>query len=446
MLYETDYKSRLRCCSFTQDFTQTVPISKQSVSDVSAFCKVSCERISCKLLSPRRIIIKSSLGVQLDVEGDIAVKAVAVNEDKETFFRKKTIGFDGKRMLFDSVSKFTDSLSLMQNEKCIGEIICGSVRLQHPQVTISPGHAEIKTTAAINLLYEDESNEGSYSVTTKTLPVSIDFQNEAIEDFKRISVTLVPSGAEFTPELDQYGESRMFKAAFSVKTELYLNEPKAYTVADDLFEKGYDSVPVKSNVMLPQFHSQSDVSFSSEAKLPPMNAKPEAILDSTSISHGVTAEPTEGGININGSFTSTLLYNSTEGINSADITIPFERFFPIDMPDTVSSIGAYAYPIETQASLHPDGSITVRVIAGARLFVFTQNEESFITEVTKRVRAVRENDQDVLIYCYPQKHEDLWSIAKLYRADPESIASANPQAFEENGRMIDPTEPILIKI
>ncbi len=446
MLYETDYKNRLRCCSFTQEFSQTVPIPKQNISDISAFGKALCERISCKLLSPRRIVIKASLGVQFDVEGDTAVKAVAVNEDKETFFRKKTIGFDGKTLLFDSVSRFGDSLSLMQNEKCIGEIICGNIRLQHPQVTLSPGRAEIKTTATVNLLYENENSEGVYSVTTKTLPVNIDFKNDAIEDFKRISVMLIPSGAEFTPELDQYGENRMFKAAFSIKTELYLNEPKAYTVADDLFEKDYDSVPVKSTVVLPQFHSQSDVSFSGEAKIPPMSIKPDAILDASAQSHGITAETAEGGININGSFAASLLYNSAEGIGSADIAIPFERFIPLDLPSTVSSVSAYAYPIETQTVINHDGSITARVVAGARLCIFTQSEESFITEVTKRVRTVRDTDHDVLIYCYPQKGEDLWSIAKLYRADPESIASANPQAFEENGRMVDPTEPILIKI
>mgnify|MGYP003302750440 CR=1 FL=1 len=28
VLYETDYKSRLRCCSFTQEFTQNIPLPR----------------------------------------------------------------------------------------------------------------------------------------------------------------------------------------------------------------------------------------------------------------------------------------------------------------------------------------------------------------------------------------------------------------------------------
>lgn len=446
VLYETDYKNRLRCVSFTQEFNQSVSLPRTNATDISAFCSVACERIGCKLLSPRRLVVKSTLGAQFEIEGETAVKAVAVNEDKETFFRKKTIGFDGRTKLYEGEYKFGDMLALAQSEKSIGEIVCGNITLQAPQVTLSPGRAEIKSIAAVHALCEEENNEGKYFMSSKTLPVNIDYTNEAVEDFKHISVSLEVSDAEFSPELDQYGENRIIKAAFSVKAKIKINEPKAYTVADDMFEKNYDSVPVKGASTLPHLHSQTETSFSAESKLQPMTPKPDTILDSSVHDYGSVAEKAEGGINIKGTFIVTLLTDTAEGIQSFDHSVPYTQFFPLDLPDGENAVVADTTPVEVLSTLHSDGSATVRVIAGTKIYIYTESEETFITEITKRVARQTSDEGAMLVYCFPQKGEDLWSIAKIYRADPESIQNANPSRFDEQGKPTEDGKPVLITI
>ena len=446
VLYETDYKSRLRCCNFTQEFSQSIPIPRSDAENITAFCDIVCEKIGCKLLSPRRLVVKSTLNAHFEIEGESSVKALSVNEDKETFFRKKTIGFDGRTLLHEGNYKFGDSLPLAQSEKSIGEIICGNVVLQAPQITLSPGRAEIKSSASVHALCEEEDSEGKYFMSVKTLPINIEYTNDAIEDYKNISVTLEASDAEFSPELDQYGESRVIKTSFGVKMCMKINEPKAYTVAEDMFEKDFDSIPVVANAVLPHLSSKNETSFSAESKLSPMTPQPETLLDSSARDYGSTVEVNEDGITVDGAFIVTLLADTAEGIQSFDHSIPYRQFIPLELPQCKTSVVADTTPLEVISTLHSDGSATVRVIATARVYIYTESEETFISEVTKRTSREAADESSMLIYCFPKKDEDLWSIAKLYRADPESIIVANPNRFDNMGTLLESGKPILIKI
>lgn len=446
ILYETDYKRRLRCCSFTQEFSHSVPLPKTNAANVRVFADAYCERISCKLLGPRRVSVKVGLVTKFDVEGETPVKAVAVTEDKTAFFRKRTIGFDGRTAMLESTYKFSEMLSLTQSEKPIGEIVCGSVDLRTPTVTLSPGRAEIKTVATVHALCEEENGEGRYFTSVKSIPLSIEYSNDTIEEHKQVSVNLTPVDRSFSAELDQYGESRVIKSDFSVKLCLRINEQFAHTVADDMFEKDFDSTPLRVSVTLPHAHSRADLSFSAETKLPPMSPKPEALLDATARHFASSIEMTEEGVKAKGTFAATLLCDTAEGVQSFDHSIPYERVLTREIPPNASSVTAELSPDEVIVTLHSDGSATVRIIATASVCIFTESEESFISEVTKRTARNAENEDSLLVYCFPTEDEDLWSISKLYRADPESIRSSNPSYFDDGGAPFDRSKPILVKV
>ena len=422
LLYETDYKNRLRCCSFTQDFSISTPISKGDISNLSAFSRVCCEKISCRLLSPRRVIIKSSLCADFDIEGESICKAIAIDEDGETFFRKKTVGFDGRESIYQSDYSFSELLPLAQSEKCIGEIVCGSITLQSPQINIQNGIAEIRTTATIHTLCEEENNEGKYYASAKTMPLNIEYQNEAIGDYKSIRTELIPFGAEFVPELDQYGESRVIKTSFSIRVNMHISEPKAYSVADDMFEKNHDSTPVVASISLPHTIAKSSVR-----------------------DFGTTVEITDEGAVLSGNLIATLLVDTAEGIYSFDHPIPFRQILG-DFSDRDDVVTATTGPFDSVVTLHSDGSASLRIISDAQLFVRAESKESFLSDVSKRTPRQVESEDSVLIYCFPKKNEDLWSVAKLYRVDPESITTANPNRFDEQGIITDSGKPILINI
>lgn len=445
ILYETDYKNRLKFCSFTQDFSQSIPVPKSNAEDISAFCNAKCERINCKLLSPRRMVLKANLGIDLQIEGETPLHAIAVAEDGETFFRKKTIGFQGRNSVYTENYSFSDSIALNRNEKNLGEIVFGNVVLHRPQINLSPSRAEIKANAEMQILCEEESDEGKYFLTSKILPIEMVFQNDAIADFKQISVDLEPIESNFVPELDQYGENRIIKADFSVKMTLKAAEPKAFTVAEDLFEKDFDSIPIVTSTKLPSVHSRQELSFSAEAKFEDITPAPQRILQSTVRERLSASEIADGGVNLKGSFVLTMLLQTAEGIYSLDRDLEFSQLFPWDLPEECN-INAEIHPVEVISNLHSDGSISAKVIAEAKIALETFKEESFVSDLGKRVAREKESDDSDLIYRFIQRGEDLWSVAKSYRVSPESILESNPESFNETGKAVSLNTPIVIKL
>ncbi len=445
LLYETEYKSRLTCCTFTSDFEISLPFPHANAQNVSAFASIDCTKINCRLISTRRIMIKSSLNARFDIEGEEAVRAVAVEDSESLFFRKKTVGFEGKTELYEEEHGFSENLPLNQSEKNIGGIVCGNVYLQSPQVSLSYGSAEIKTSASVHVLCEEEEHEGRYYMAVKTVPVSISIANDAIEDFKRISADLLVVSAEFSPELDQYGESRIIKADFTIKAGLRINEPKAYTVAEDFFEKGFDSISVISEMTLPRQEARQNVSFTLESKLDAIEPKPLSILDATAKDIATSAVFSDDGISVSGNLAVALTTITEQGIHCVDRTIPFEQTFSSDVNAENASISLSKASIEAIPTLHSDGTASIKLLYSAEASILGEQTERFVSDVTKRTPIQADASPASLIYCFPQRNEDLWSIAKLYRVSPDDIASLNKGLFDEKGAVCEKDKPILIK-
>ncbi len=445
VLYETDYKSKLKCVSFTQDFNSSVAVPKNELENPLLFCKPVCERISCQLLGPRRILLKSTLNTHFELEGEQAVTAIEPTESKDVFFRKNTLEFQGKTISDSTIHRFDEEIPLNQGEKSIGEIVCGSIELSPAQIAVSSGKAEIRTNALFRVLCEHEDKEGAYYIAQKLLPINIDYQNKDIDSQKHIELSLSTQDESFSPELDQYGESRIVKTAFSVKADMKLNETKSFTVAEDMFEKDHDIQFAKTTVALPQLSKQTEANFSIEAKLPPSMPRPEILLDTSARAVGISVESHEDGFTVNGRFITAIMAKTSEGIFCFDNSIPFSQPIPAELPQGEIRPKAQVYPMEASATLLPDGSINIRIIAGAKINAYTDTNESFISEITKRTPYNEEDDGSALIYCFPNQKENLWDMAKRYRTDPEVIARENPESFDEKGNAIDNELPVLIK-
>ncbi|MDD4422787.1 MAG: DUF3794 domain-containing protein, partial [Eubacteriales bacterium] len=59
MIYETDYKNKVKSAVFEKDFTHNFDVPMQNSVDPVPEVTTRCAHISCKMLSPRKFIIKS---------------------------------------------------------------------------------------------------------------------------------------------------------------------------------------------------------------------------------------------------------------------------------------------------------------------------------------------------------------------------------------------------
>lgn len=444
VLYETDRKNKLRYCSFTQEFRHTAELPKHELENIQASCHAACSKITCKMLSPRRPVLRARLELHTRVCGETVVGLLSPQPIEGMFFRKKQIRLDTAPETVVTELRFDETLPLLQGEKNIGEIIFGCVALQPPQVTVTEGCAIAKTNAVVKVLYEAEDAESGYCMSSKTVPLSVSLEAPAIREDKRCTVALGMSAYSVLPELDQYGESRLLKAEFSVNASATLIGCADVEVADDLFSTGYADTVARTEMNVPTVYDIVDRSFTVDLKVPAEEPPFTALYDTTVRAGRVRATPAEGGVELNGTLTVSVLGDSRDGILHRDYTEDFVQFVPVDLPRPLAGIIADVAPFDVLPTLHADGSISARVICNAKIYLYAEQQVSFLSGISKQVELDTSDDAYTVAYFFPSRADDLWSVAKRYRIDPERLRASNPKAFDDSGRLAGNVKTITV--
>ena len=211
----------------------------------------------------------------------------------------------------------------------------------------------------------------------------------------------------------------------------------AVRLPNNLFTE-YAGTEVASDLVVLQKQSE-------KRKLTPDEQRITDLLDCTAKTVSSEAIVKEDGIYTEGGFLVTLLVSTEQGVKSIDRLLQYSRLFPCELNERDCAVSVDILPIEVIPTLHADGSITARVAANAKISIRTETEESFISEVGKRTPREQEQEKSILVFCYPDKEESLWSIAKHYRTSPDEVQKSNPELFDERGLFTGVRRPILIK-
>ena len=151
----------------------------------------------------------------------------------------------------------------------------------------------------------------------------------------------------------------------------------------------------------------------------------------------------DGGVELTGTLTVSVLGDSMEGVLHRDHTAEFVQFIPAELPGGLTEITAEAMPFEIMPTLHSDGSLSARVICNASLTCRRAEIMSFLSEPVKQADPPEEEPYSVA-YFYPAKTDTLWSVAKKYRIDPAKLKADNPTSFDESGRLLPGTRTITV--
>lgn len=444
VLYETDRRNKLRFCSFTQEFHHAVDLPKNDLEALAGECRADCCKITCKMLSPRRLVLHARLELRVCVTGERAVPALSTQPCNGMFFKEKTITFDAPNETVTQDFRFEEQLPLLQGEKSIGEVIVSNVTLQPPQYTVTEGCLTAKTNALVKVLYESEDAENGYCMTSKNIPLTVSLEDSAVGEGKICTLTLECTEHTVSPELDQYGENRLFKVCFTVKAHASLVGTQEETVAEDLFSADCEDTLARTELQQQHLCDTVDRSFTVDLKLPADEPYFTALYDTMVRAGRIRTSPADGGMELQGTLTISILGEGTDGIQHRDYTEEFVQFVPADIPKDPCNIQADVLPFEVLPTLHADGSISARVICNAHLAIYTKETVSFLSDVTKQVELEKDADACTAAYFFPLRTDDLWSIAKQYRVDPMSIRAANPNAFDDSGRLASGVKSVMI--
>ena len=445
VLYETDRRNKLRYCSFTQEFHHSADLPRNELESPVGECTASCNKITCRMLSPRRLVLHARLELHVTVCGEASYRMLSTEPSDGLFFRKKLFRYDSPAETVRGENHFEETLSLLQGEKNVGELIFSNVSLQPPQVTVTPGCVTAKTTAVIKVFYETEDAEGGFCMTAKNVPLTVTVEDPAIEEGKRCTVSLAAAGCGVLPELDQYGENRLLKASFTVTSAATLVGTREVEAADDLFS--VDSVDTldRTELSVPHLAETVDRSFTVDLKLPADEPLFTALYDTTVRAGRVRATQAEGGVELTGTLTVSMLGDGNDGIQHRDCTEEFVQFVPTELPADCAELSAEVSPFEVLPTLHSDGSISARVICNAHLALYTKESVSFLSDVTKQTELDRSDETYSVAYFFPSRTDDLWTVAKKYRVDADRLRLANPDAFDDLGRLNAGVKTLLIR-
>ena len=444
VLYESERRSSLKSCRVSGGFECVSPLPAHAQGDVTASCRAVCDRISCRTADGRRPEIKAAITVFPDVCCERAVSAVVPESGNGVYFLKSEADFDGGCDIYERTYDFEERIPLAQNERPIGEAAFGRITLSPPKAAAGEDKAELKARADLRLIYADESEEGRLCATEKTVPVTAVLDLPGLSPLARVNAEAEITEQNISPELDQYGESRIIKAAFKVKARFFVCEPRTYAVAADMFERGCDDEYETVCVKLPHVVSECEKSFTVEAELPPPTPLFTEILDTAAYCSRGTAERGEGGLLIRGTVTVCVTGETDSGVYSVNHKIPFEQFLQCEFPEGTTGFYANTLPTDVSATLKPDGSFAVKVTCETSITVNADTAAEFVSQITARKEAAGGDDEGTVIFRYPAGNEKLWDIAKEYRVSPEDLAAANPDRFDAHGALCGGSEPLYI--
>ena len=445
ILYEADRKRKLRYCSFVEDFTHTVELPKSDILARNCECKAICSKITVKMLSPRHLILHARLELSVTVTGEKVLPMIAVEEQSGIFFKKKQFTYDAFPETAKSEHKFDETLSLLQGEKNVGEIIFGSVTLQPPQVNLQPGSATAKTNAVVKVLYAPEDSEDSYCMSVKTVPVSVTVESPEIGEENHTTLSLTLAAQDVSADLDQYGENRILKAGFTVEARAVSVAKQTMEAAEDLFTADGIEETKQAQIVVPELEETLDRSFTVDLKIAPDEPPFSTVYDSTVRTTRVRAGIAEGGVEIEGVLILSVLGEGSDGIQHRDYVENFDQFIPADLPRHASGVMVEITPFEVLPTLHSDGSISARVICNARIFIYTEEKVTFLSGIESQTELPPEDDPCTVAYFFPDHGETLWSVAKRYHSDPAAVEADNPGVFGEDGSLAAGARAVLVK-
>lgn len=429
ILYESDYKSRLAYVIIPGSFSQKADcpdLSGEYYTDAS----VNCAYLTCKLLGPRKFVIRAKLNTDLAVTEIKEVKAVDPDSAQiSAFFLTEKVNALTRCGSYSENYTFSETMSA---DGIIDHILYIQAETASPEVMVSEGRLNIKSSAAIRVLYSTE--EGNYGIATHNYPINITYENDNITPGQIYRVELSLSDADATPEADDYGDNKLISVNYTLSMTADCFEESEETIASDGFCSDRESNCESSSVSFNPLSGIVTKTFAFDKTHDTEKTDIRQILD-TGITFAITEKSIKDGVlNIKGNADIEVLAGTDSGITSFDFGGEFDENITLDFPgDRVTGLSLSAADIT--ANVYGGENIAVRANVYVRANIYSSPTVKVLSGFTAEDNA-KTTDGAIRFY-YPEKEETAWSVAKKYGRNPKKLIDDNRNVFESDGRLKD---------
>lgn len=429
LLYESDYKSKLRCERFTADFSHSFDIGETPEGESIALTTGRCSYVSCKTLNPRRFILKCRADLGLKLRCMQGISVISAADLKGAFFKTEGHRLSVLMTPIDKSFSLRETVSL-EGMPPVGEVIYASLCFAPAEHSLSEGSVLIHSTAMLKCLYEEEGDEGALRYIERSFPVAFTVDSESLNGQCELSAEICCSDCEVVKEMDGYGEMRVLSVNGNARVTLELLGSKDIELPIDLFFEEYESESKADVLVAEKWETQPRHRFSTEklVEAPEFNASTIIATDGEISVSEVTSESDE--VWVSGVCAVSILGKGEDGVKAQDVTASFKERLPLNS-EKDCRINAKANMLSAAAELRSDGRVSLRINAELSLKTVKKERITALTGAEINARQGDEEDNVPLIIYYPDQGETAWDIGKRYHRDPQAVISENADAFDK---------------
>ncbi len=435
LLYESDYKGKLKSEKFVTDFNQRFDIGELPDGEHFPIAHCRCSYVGCKTLNPRRFILRCRADTRIEIKSMQGAKTVSAEDCKGAFF--KTANHEVSYVMPPCRKDFSihENISL-EGMTPVAEIIYAAVCFTPGELSLSDGCATVRCNGVFKCLYEEESDEGNIKLLERSFPASFSIDDPDISSDTKANADIVCTGCEAMKEQDNYGENRIISLNCNALVKLsYLNKTNIKAATDMFFEEyeckaRRDALYCEEAEMLPRhrFTVEKAVEIPDLPFTSCIDSNCEIVIKEVAVE--------DGNIEVKGVCAMNVLGCDEDGFSTHDVNLSFTETVPLQLKGVDAKAKISANAINASADVN-NGRFNLRIAAELCGFIYKKKSFEALAEaeVTK-LEAEAEDCKPIVIY-YPEKGETAWDIGKRYHVDPKSILAANGDAFGKNEEIVN---------
>ncbi len=425
----------------TQAYPYTNYISQENIYDDSVIDAVTrVENRSVRAVSPRKLLLKGRAVTEISIFNKLCVSPRLVGgsgvEDEFTLERK-TNNVECANYLQFSESDIRVSEDIEYKGKApISEVVYYDADLFMTDCKYSDGKLNVSGNARVNCLLgcSNEGENAVYEAVEKNIPIERSFDVKLPKNDSRCFGRFELGAIECGVANDSYGESRIIEIDFVCRANItsISNEDTVFT--DDVFSTAYKYENTYKEVDTERLVKCGYSNFSASGSGEVSNL--EGIeLDRVIINRGeaqmTQKELSNGKAVFEGECTIKAVITDKNGnYITTDIPFPIRYEMPVE---SMESNRCMTECTVLDSRVNIDGNkINANVEIGLNYAIFEKVSANPVSVISiDKTAPLTEEKEGVMRLYYPEKGEDLWSVAKKYGISRSALENANNRQLSE---------------
>ena len=437
VVYISDPHKQLRSFSFTNDFDHSLDVPG-IMSNHRLAASMEIGELNCRLLNPRKMTVRVDTGIAVktseektglkefeasnfyNLSGDGEHDGIQIEKLKCTFEICDCVTGGGELKVEENI-EITDG-------PAANEIIYADISAVAEEIKALHGKAVVKFTSDIKLLYSSAEDKNEYIKINKefsgTHIIDIDDLDEQYECTAKISLSSLKTDID----IDRHGDNKILNVDFILQTEVSAYKNDEHEIVVDAYAPKFENSVHNEMMKIHRFKGiyKESQKIEDSIELEDALIMMEEVMDIAGIIviNGVNVG--ESGVSIESSAElSVMVRGGEDEIQEIPCSIPLKsEIVPSDkINGGAADVSGHILSLE---AFIDGGRLTVKASVSHECAIFENEVCNMAKAVIVDPDCPKTGKKDVqMIIYYPNKSENLWSVAKKYDSQVSKIMKYN---------------------